>query len=87
MPYIRQFELQFSQYLAKMKTVLRLFMGPKIVDKRLPIKISAEAYGLLKHYSEVTGVPITKVITEAVQDWYEIIGITRIEKLTGSVSH
>ena len=59
----------------------------KYKDKRKSVKISPRAYELLSYYSDVTGVPITKVIDDCVNDWYETVGIGRIEKLTGRANH
>ena len=59
----------------------------KYKDQRKPVKISPRAYDLLSYYSDVTGVPITKVIDDCVNDWYETVGIGRIEKLTGRANH
>ena len=50
-------------------------------DKRLPIKISSEAYEACRGYSVITGIPIVKVISEAVSDWMETTGVSRIESL------
>jgi len=48
-------------------------------EKRLPIKISVEAYAALKAYSSMTGVSITRIISEMVPDWMETTGAVRLE--------
>jgi len=50
-------------------------------DKRLPIKISVDAYEACRGYSVITGIPIVKVISEAVADWMNTTGVSRIESL------
>lgn len=50
-------------------------------DRRVPIKIDAVVYARLKDYSTITGVSITRTISEACEDWLETTGIVRIESL------
>lgn len=51
------------------------------MKKRESIKIPGDTYEKLRGYSEITGVPITKVISDCVADWMATTGVDRIESL------
>lgn len=50
--------------------------------KDKPVKIYEEGYNKLKQYSELTGVPIKRVIAEMIEDWMDSVGQVRLEALT-----
>ena len=48
-------------------------------SKHIPVNVDAETYELAKDYSEKTGVPVTRVVAEAIRDWLETIGAARLK--------
>jgi hypothetical protein len=48
-------------------------------SKHIPVHVDAETYELGKAYFEKTGVPVTRVVTEAMKDWLETIGAARLK--------
>ena len=50
-----------------------------IKSKHVPVHIDAETYELAQAYSKKTGVPVTRVVAEAIRDWLETIGAARLK--------
>ena len=48
-------------------------------SKHIPVNVDAETYELAKAYSAKTGVPITRVVAEAMRDWLQTIGAARLK--------
>ncbi len=48
-------------------------------SKHIPVNVDAETYEPAKAYSAKTGVPITRVVAEAMRDWLETIGAARLK--------
>lgn len=53
-------------------------------QKRVPVMIDDTEYQRYKFYSDVTGVPISRVIREALEDFATVSLAARLEALTGS---
>jgi len=47
----------------------------------ITVKLSNAAYDRVRHYSEVTGVPISRVFNDAVALWMNTEGAARLEVL------
>ena len=56
---------------------------PVIKSKHAPVTVDAATYEKLHAYSEITGIPLKRVFSEAVTDWMETVGAARLEVLTG----
>jgi hypothetical protein len=58
--------------------------GRKIMAKveAVPVKVDRSVYDKVKHYTDCTGVPAARVISEAISDWLETTGEARLEALT-----
>lgn len=52
-------------------------------QKRVPVMIDDTEYQRYKFYSDVTGVPISRVIREALEDFATVSLAARLEALTG----
>lgn len=50
-------------------------------DKRVPVKIEPETHAALKTYSQLTGRTIVSLLAEAVKDWVDIVGKSRLEAI------
>lgn len=46
-------------------------------QKRVPVPINPGTYAKLKAYSDLTGIPIARVVDEAANDWLDTIGQAR----------
>ena len=55
-------------------------------SKRIPVSINANTYVSLKSYSELTRVPMTEVLADAVSDWLETVGAARLETINSTKS-
>lgn len=53
-------------------------------SKHIPVHIDGATYTAIQSYSELTGIPITKVVATAMKDWMETIGAARLEALTAT---
>lgn len=53
---------------------------------RACIQISKEIHDKFKSYSQLTGVPIVTAAEEALEDWFETTGRTRMEMLVAKAS-
>ena len=49
---------------------------------RVPVLVDREMYDMFKAYSEITGVPVSRVIREALKDFAETSLDARMETLT-----
>jgi len=49
---------------------------------RIPVPVDSNMHLQLKAYSDLTGVPIARVVREAVSDWLSTTGQARMETLT-----
>lgn len=54
---------------------------PPMKSNRVPVQIDAETYRLLKAYSEQTGVPVARVVSGALKDWLNTVGVARLAVL------
>ena len=49
---------------------------------RVHVVVDSETHQKLKAYSELTGVPITTVASQALADWMETVGAARLDAMT-----
>jgi len=52
--------------------------------KRRPVQIDEATYNRLKAYSSATGIPISRVLADAVKDWMVTVGDARLSSLKSS---
>lgn len=50
-------------------------------SKRQPVPVDADIYNRYKQYSELTGIPIARLVREALQERYDVVLAARLEKL------
>lgn len=51
---------------------------------RVPVQVDRDVYDLMKAYSEITGVPVARVIREGLTDFAESVLSVRLEALQGT---
>ena len=54
---------------------------------RVPVLIDPDVYAEYKAYSELTGIPVSHVIREALQDFKDVSLKARIETFTDKETH
>lgn len=60
--------------------------GQGIVKKYIPVNVpDDETYQLYKTYSQLTGVPVSRAIRDAMKEYAEVILTTRLETLAEQV--
>ena len=50
---------------------------------RVPVLVDREEYDAFKTYSELTGIPVSRLVRDAMKDYREVTLAARIEALTG----
>lgn len=48
------------------------------------VRVSNALHGKLKDYSDATGVPMSKVIENALDDWLKVVGSVHVEAFKGA---
>jgi hypothetical protein len=43
------------------------------------VRLSTKVHGKVKEYSEATGVPMSKVVENALDDWLKVVGSVHID--------
>jgi hypothetical protein len=51
---------------------------------RVPVLVDRESYDQFKSYSELTGVPMARLIRDAMQEYAEVTLAARTEAMTGA---
>lgn len=54
---------------------------PETKSKYVPVNVPGETHDKVAEYSKLTGVPITKVTEEALNDWLDTVGAARMEAI------
>lgn len=58
-------------------------MAVKAVNGRMTVQVDAETHRALVAYSEMTDIPLGKVLARAVREWMNTTGHVHMEVMTG----
>jgi murein L,D-transpeptidase YcbB/YkuD len=52
-----------------------------IRSRHIPVMVDAETYEAVKSFSEISGIPATRVVAEAIKEWLNTTGAAKLAAL------